>query len=128
MPPAAATPKAKPKGRRDLAACNLPKVLLEILDEDLEKTAKRIGWDVSHQLLSSRRVLRVGQARRQVRSAGQGRLHRHRRAATRDTVPARPAPLVGCRAHLGAEISGSACRTTGSSNTSKAKAFHSTAA
>lgn len=52
--PPAATPKAKPKGRRDLAACNLPKVLLEILDEDLEKTAKRIGWDVSHQLLFRR--------------------------------------------------------------------------
>jgi transposase len=49
-----AAPKAKPKGRRDLAASNLPKVLLEILDEDLEKTAKRIGWDVSHQLLFRR--------------------------------------------------------------------------
>jgi transposase len=52
--PPATAPKAKPKGRRDLAACNLPKVLLEILDEDLEKTAKRIGWDVSHQLLFRR--------------------------------------------------------------------------
>jgi hypothetical protein len=49
-PPPAAEPKAKPKGRRDLALSNLPKVLLEILDEELEKTAKRIGWDVSHQL------------------------------------------------------------------------------
>jgi transposase len=52
--PPAAAPKAKPKGRRDLAACNLPKVLLEILDEDLEKSAKRIGWDVSHLLLFRR--------------------------------------------------------------------------
>lgn len=53
-PPPPAEPKAKPTGRRDLALSDLPKVLLEILDEDLEKTAKRIGWDVSHQLLFRR--------------------------------------------------------------------------
>ncbi|MGC4093060.1 MAG: IS66 family transposase [Polyangiaceae bacterium] len=52
--PPAATGKAKPKGRRDLSANDLPKVLLEILDEDLEQTAKRIGWDVSSQLLYRR--------------------------------------------------------------------------
>jgi transposase len=46
--------KAKPKGRRDLSTSDLPQVLLEILDEDLEKTAKRIGWDVSRQLLFRR--------------------------------------------------------------------------
>ena len=48
------TPKAKPKGRRDLSASDLPKVTVEILDEDLEKTAKRIGWEVSSQLLFRR--------------------------------------------------------------------------
>ena len=32
----------------------MPKVLLEILDEDLEQCAKRVGWDVSHQLLFRR--------------------------------------------------------------------------
>jgi len=53
-PPPPATAKAKPKGRRDLSTSDLPQVLLEILDEDLEKTAKRIGWDVSRQLLFRR--------------------------------------------------------------------------
>jgi transposase len=53
-PPPPAAAKAKPKGRRDLSTSDLPKVLLEILDEDLEKTAKRIGWDVSRQLLFRR--------------------------------------------------------------------------
>lgn len=33
--------KAKPKGRRDLLASGLPQVPLEILDPELEKTAKR---------------------------------------------------------------------------------------
>jgi hypothetical protein len=50
-PPPAAEPKAKPKGRRDLALSDLPKVLIEIRDQALEKTAKHIGWDVSHQLI-----------------------------------------------------------------------------
>lgn len=53
-PPAPPAAKAKPKGRRDLSTSDLPKVLLEILDEDLEKSAKRVGWDVSHQLLFRR--------------------------------------------------------------------------
>jgi transposase len=53
-PPPPAAAKAKPKGRRDLSTSDLPQVLLEILDEDLEKTAKRIGWDVSRQLLFRR--------------------------------------------------------------------------
>jgi transposase len=43
--------KTKPKGRRDLALSKLPRVLLEILDEELEKTAKRIGFDESRQLM-----------------------------------------------------------------------------
>lgn len=53
-PPPPGAAKAKPKGRRDLSTSDLPQVLLEILDEDLEKTAKRIGWDVSRQLLFRR--------------------------------------------------------------------------
>lgn len=53
-PPTHPAAKAKPKGRRDLSTSDLPKVLLEILDEDLEKSAKRVGWDVSHQLLFRR--------------------------------------------------------------------------
>ncbi len=44
----------KPKGRRDLSASNLPRVLLEILDEELEKSGKRIGFDVSRQLMYRR--------------------------------------------------------------------------
>jgi hypothetical protein len=35
--------RAKPKGRRDLLASGLPQVPLEVLDPELEKTAKRIG-------------------------------------------------------------------------------------
>jgi transposase len=53
-PPPAAEPKAKPKGRRDLALSDLPKVLIEIRDQALEKTAKHIGWEVSHQLMYER--------------------------------------------------------------------------
>jgi len=43
--------KPKPKGRRDLSTSDLPRFLLEILDEDLEKSAKRIGFDESLQLM-----------------------------------------------------------------------------
>jgi len=53
-PPPAEKTKAKPKGRRDLSTSDLPQIPLEILDMDLEKTAKRVGWDVSHQLLFRR--------------------------------------------------------------------------
>jgi transposase len=45
---------AKPKGRRDLLASNLPRFLLEIRDEELEKTAKCIGFDNSLQLMYRR--------------------------------------------------------------------------
>ena len=44
---------AKPKGRRDQLESDLPRVLLEICDEDLEKTAKRIGLDSEPTLRSS---------------------------------------------------------------------------
>jgi hypothetical protein len=46
--------KPKPKGRRDLSTSDLPRFLLEILDEDLEKTAKRIGFEESLQLMFRR--------------------------------------------------------------------------
>jgi transposase len=50
------TPKTKPapKGRRDLSVSNLPRFLLEICDEDLEQTCKRIGFEESHQLMFRR--------------------------------------------------------------------------
>ena len=47
-------PKAKPKGRGDLLESDLPRVLLEILDEELEKTAKRIGFEQSLHLMFRR--------------------------------------------------------------------------
>lgn len=44
----------KPKGRRDLSASTLPRCTIEVLDEELEKTAKRIGFDDSRQLMFRR--------------------------------------------------------------------------
>lgn len=52
-PPADAQ-RPKPKGRRDLLASTLPRVLLEIRDEELEKTGKLIGWEDSPQLMYRR--------------------------------------------------------------------------
>jgi transposase len=46
--------KAKPKGRRDLSTSTLPRFLLEICDEELEKSCKRIGFDESLQLMHRR--------------------------------------------------------------------------
>lgn len=46
--------KSKPKGRRDLSASKLPWVTMEILDEELEETAKRIGFDDTYQLMLRR--------------------------------------------------------------------------
>ena len=51
---ATATPKGKPTGRRNLLASNLPRVLVEICDEELEKTAKRIGFEEAHHLMFRR--------------------------------------------------------------------------
>ena len=48
VPPA--KPKAKPKGRRDVAALPLPEEREEILDPELEGKAKRIGFEESYQL------------------------------------------------------------------------------
>lgn len=47
-------PKDKPKGRRDLSTSNLPRFLLQITDEELEKTAKRIGFEESLHLMHRR--------------------------------------------------------------------------
>lgn len=46
--------KAKPTGRRDLSVSSLPKVPVEIIDPKLEHRAKRIGHDVSYQLIYRR--------------------------------------------------------------------------
>lgn len=47
--------RAKPKGRRDLFASNLPRSLVEILDEELEaKGCRRIGFEDSAQLMFRR--------------------------------------------------------------------------
>ena len=47
-------PKATPTGRRDLSASRLPRFLLEICDEELEKTAKRIGFEEALHLMYRR--------------------------------------------------------------------------
>jgi transposase len=52
--PPSEKPKAKPTGRRDLSASNLPRFLLEIFDEELEKTAKRIGFEEGLHLMYRR--------------------------------------------------------------------------
>jgi transposase len=52
--PPAKAPREKPKGRRDLLASGLPRFLLEIRDEELEKTAKCIGFDNSLHLMYRR--------------------------------------------------------------------------
>jgi transposase len=46
--------KARPTGRRDLLASGLPQVPLELLDAELEKTAKRIGFEQSLHLMHIR--------------------------------------------------------------------------
>jgi hypothetical protein len=46
--------KPKPTGRRDLSASHLPRFLLEIFDEELEKTANRIGFDEGLHLMYRR--------------------------------------------------------------------------
>ena len=51
--------KAKPKGRRDLLASGLPQVPLEIVDPELEKTAKRIGFERSLHLMHIRGGFKV---------------------------------------------------------------------
>jgi transposase len=53
-PAAPTSEKTKPKGRRDLSTSDLPRFLLEILDEDLEKSGKRIGFEDSLQLMYRR--------------------------------------------------------------------------
>ena len=53
--PAPPDGRAKPKGRRDLLASNLPRFLVEILDEELEaKGCRRIAFEDSAQLMFRR--------------------------------------------------------------------------
>jgi transposase len=52
--PANESKPSKPKGRRDLSASSLPKVPVEIIDPVLEQQGKRIGHDVSYQLIYRR--------------------------------------------------------------------------
>lgn len=52
-PPAEAT-RPKPKGRRDLSTSDLPRFLIEIRDEELEATAKCIGFDDTLHLMFRR--------------------------------------------------------------------------
>jgi transposase len=47
-PPAA--PRAKPKGRRNLANAHIPERRIEILDPTLEGQAERVGWETSYKL------------------------------------------------------------------------------
>ena len=47
-------PKGKAGGRRNLLASNLPRFLVEIFDEELEKTAKRIGFEEAQHLMFRR--------------------------------------------------------------------------
>lgn len=61
-PPASAPPakvRPTPKGRRDLSASNLPKVLVEIRDEALAKTSRVIGFETSRQLYRQRGCFKV---------------------------------------------------------------------
>ena len=46
--------RTKPKGRRDLSTSDLPRVLVQILDEELEKTGRRIGFEESLHLMFRR--------------------------------------------------------------------------
>jgi hypothetical protein len=50
-PPRPPTPRPKPKGRRDLSASTLPKVVVEIPDAKLAAQGKVIGHDDSYQLM-----------------------------------------------------------------------------
>ena len=48
------TERPKPKGRRDLSTSDLPRFLVEILDEELEQTGRRIGFEESLHLMFRR--------------------------------------------------------------------------
>ena len=54
-PKPAPGPRATPKGRRDLSVSKLPRVLIEILDEEREASGcRRIGFEDSRQLMFRR--------------------------------------------------------------------------
>jgi transposase len=52
-------PRATPKGRRDLSASDLPKVVCKIEDEELAQQGRRIKYDSTYELLHLRGGLRV---------------------------------------------------------------------
>ena len=126
--PAAEKANPKPKGRRDLSVSGLPKVLVQILDEELEKSGKRIGFDVSRELMFQRGGWRVlsnespsTRSRVPTAKASSGfRLHRDCSVGACCTPP----PLHTCLCRS----SRSACLTIASSNTSAIKVSSSTAA
>ena len=98
-------PKSKPKGRRDLSTSDLPRVSIEILDEDLEKTAKRIGFEESLQLMYRRggfAVLVKRVAKYEI--AGKDGPTVLGVETPKTLVSTRAAALVGGRAHPGAEV------------------------
>jgi len=51
--------KPKPKGRRNLELSSLPTITVELTDPELEKTAKRIGFEESRQLMYQRGGFKV---------------------------------------------------------------------
>ena len=61
--PPAAKPKATPKGRRDLSASTLPRVVVKIEDAKLALVGKLIGYDESYELLFVRGGFKVLQKR-----------------------------------------------------------------
>lgn len=52
-------PRPKPKGRRDLRASSLPVTTVELLDPELERTGRRIGFEEARQLMYVRGGFRV---------------------------------------------------------------------
>src|SRR6185503_19076726 len=53
-PPPNEKERSKPKGRRDLSTSDLPRFQVEILDEELEQTGRRIGFEESLHLMFRR--------------------------------------------------------------------------
>jgi hypothetical protein len=59
-PPKRPKPPARPgQGRRDLSASSLPRVIVPVIDPELEKQGKCIGFDSSYQLMHIRGGLKL---------------------------------------------------------------------
>jgi transposase len=68
--------RGKPKGRRDLRASKLPKVVVEFSDPELAKKGRFIGWDEARQLMripESFKVLVKRTAKYEIAAAGGGK-------------------------------------------------------